>query len=313
MNKVQKALESYLEYKNALGRADYSLNESRRVINIFLEDTKIRRVKDITARRLQEWVNVKAFSSGWSPTFTEKTLVRIKEFCNYLAINGMIEVKEYNKIRKVSNPVNKYDIGIVLTKEQVKAMFERCDLETDSGIRDALMLFFFYTAALHVGEVMNLKVSDISEDRTSIKVKRDNGDVHEVPITNKGFRYVLDLWLDVRERLVKRSKEHDYLFTSLKDGLPISSDEALIVRFRHIARKTGCPRGTRPGTLRKSLGVHLLQDGVDIKVVEKLLGESTAQRVETFVLTAKDIGDAIGNTIGFLDEIERDKSAPGGV
>ena len=165
----------------------------------------------------------------------------------------------------------------VLSVEEVGQL-----LEAAPGIKYKAILGTAYGAGLRVSEVASLKVDDIDSTRMLIRVEQGKGRKDRNAMLSPQLLALLRLWWKEGKR---RSimLPHGWLFPGRSHTDPISTRQ--INRAIHEAAKAaGIRKRVSPHTLRHSFATHLLEQDVDIRVIQVLLGHS---KLDTTALYAR--------------------------
>jgi type 1 fimbriae regulatory protein FimB len=175
-----------------------------------------------------------------------------------------------------------------LEPEEINRLLEvaRTGEATRNPVRDYALLLVTFLHGLRASELCNLRVSDVDLKRRVLYVPRlKNGKPAEHPIKaamQKPFRAHNELraaqeWLAVRESM---KPETDHLFISEQRRGLSRQNVALLVG--KIAEAAGLGKLAVHGhMLRHSLGYHLVNKGVNIRVVQEYLGH---RRIESTVI-----------------------------
>jgi integrase/recombinase XerD len=165
----------------------------------------------------------------------------------------------------------------VLSVEEVGRL-----LEAAPGIKYQAILGTAYGAGLRVSEVATLKVDDIDSKRMLIRVEQGKGRKDRNAMLSPQLLTLLRLWWEEGKRrsVVLR---HGWLFPGRSCTDPISTRQ--INRAIHeAAEAAGIRKRVSPHTLRHSFATHLLEQDVDIRVIQVLLGHS---KLDTTALYAQ--------------------------
>lgn len=149
----------------------------------------------------------------------------------------------------------------ILTRAEVVRLFEHC-----RDLRGRTLLMTKYAAGLRLSEVCALRVTDIESaaDRMCIKVRQGKGGKDRYTLLSPRLLDTLRLyWRTARPR--------DFLFPNTRGNGPLYDQTAQ--RIYHAARAAaGIERGGGIHTLRHSFATHLLEAGVDLHTIQRLLG-----------------------------------------
>ena len=165
----------------------------------------------------------------------------------------------------------------VLSVEEVGRL-----LEAAPGIKYKAVLGTAYGAGLRVSEVASLKVDDIDSTRMLIRVEQGKGRKDRNAMLSPQLLALLRLWWKEGKR---RSVmlPHGWLFPGRSYTDPVSTRQ--INRAIHeAAEAAGIRKRVTPHTLRHSFATHLLEQDVDIRVIQVLLGHS---KLDTTALYAR--------------------------
>lgn len=145
-------------------------------------------------------------------------------------------------------------------------------LDCAPGPRYKAILGAAYGAGLRVSEVASLKVDDIDSERMLIRIEQGKGRKDRNAMLSPQLLALLRLWWKEGKRRGVMLP-HGWLFPGRPHGDPISPRQ--INRAIHEAAETaGIRKRVSPHTLRHSFATHLLEQHVDIRVIQVLLGHS---------------------------------------
>jgi site-specific recombinase XerD len=165
----------------------------------------------------------------------------------------------------------------VLSVEEVGRL-----LEAAPGIKYRAILGTAYGAGLRVSEVACLKVDDIDSTRMLIRVEQGKGRKDRNAMLSPQLLTLLRLWWEEGKRRNVMLR-HGWLFPGRSCTDPVSTRQ--INRAVHeAAEAAGIRKHVSPHTLRHSFATHLLEQDVDIRVIQVLLGHS---KLDTTALYAR--------------------------
>jgi site-specific recombinase XerD len=155
-----------------------------------------------------------------------------------------------------------------------------------------------YGAGLRVSEVAHLKVDDIDSARMLIRIEQGKGRKDRNAMLSPQLLELLRLWWrEGKKRGVMLP--HGWLFPGRSCIDPISSRQ-LHRAVQEAAEVAGIRKRVSPHTLRHSFATHLLEQDVDIRVIQVLLGHS---KLETTALYTKVSTRTIHAVAGPLDRL----------
>jgi site-specific recombinase XerD len=136
-------------------------------------------------------------------------------------------------------------------------------------LKHRFLLAFAYSAGLRMNELRLLKIADVDVHRKQIHVRQGKG---------KKDRYVVlsKLIADKLPRYLNEVKPKTFLFEGLTPGEPMG-ERSIQYIVNEALPKTSIQKNISMHTLRHSFATHLLEDGIDIYSIQKLLGHSNIQ------------------------------------
>ena len=162
----------------------------------------------------------------------------------------------------------------VLSREEVNRL-----LEATANLMEKALLTVVYSAGLRVSEAIRLKTRDILSDRGQIRVKGGKG---------KKDRYTIlaDKALHLLREYYQAYQPKEWLFPGASPGRPISRRTAQRI-FERARRKARINAEATIHTLRHSFATHLNEDGVDIRIIQRLMGHSSIKTTQRYTQVSK--------------------------
>ena len=145
-----------------------------------------------------------------------------------------------------------------------------------------LLLILTYSAGLRVSEIVGFKVEDIDHDRGLIHVKNAKG---------KKDRYTTlsSIVVDELNNYLKVYRPSKWLFPGADKDKHLSAGTAEKI-WEKARKKAGIAKHATVHTLRHSFATHLLEDGVDLRYVQEMLGHSRPETTMIYThVTQKDL------------------------
>lgn len=150
-----------------------------------------------------------------------------------------------------------------------------------------IVALVMYATGLRIAEAVALEVGDIDAARGVIRVRHGKGGkAREVMLSPKLLTALRCYWRTARP-------PQPYLFVSSKMGKPVKP-EAVRTAMRRAREEAGLKKPVTPHMLRHSFATHLLDDGVDVRVIQHLLGHASVAttvrytRVSTAITAATE-------------------------
>lgn len=160
-------------------------------------------------------------------------------------------------------PLPRYEkkLPVILSKAEVKAL-----LEAPKNLGHRAILATMYGAGLRVSEVTSLKVSDLDRERRVIWVRGGKGHKDRQVMLAEPLRQVLAAYW-------RWKRPSEWLFPGGKPNCPIAR-KSVFEACKKAARQAGIAKPVHPHSLRHAFATHLLDDGVNLLVIQTLLGHA---------------------------------------
>jgi site-specific recombinase XerD len=192
----------------------------------------------------------------------------------------------------------------VLSPDEVGAL-----LAATTCLKHRAMLSVAYGAGLRAGEVAALKVGHIDSQRMVIRVERGKGGRYRNAMLSLDLLTLLRAWwLEGHSKGVM--VPDGWLFPGTDLENPVSTRQLARV-VEAAAKRAGLTKRVSPHTLRHSFATHLLEDGVDIRVIQVLLGhaklENTAFYTQVATRTMRTIISPLDKVLASLGGCDPDR------
>jgi len=169
----------------------------------------------------------------------------------------------------IKRPKKEKRIPSVLSKDEVRLL-----LGSLVNKKSKLMISMIYACGFRVSELASLKVQDLEFENKIGHIKQAKGKKDRV------FNIPEFLFDDLKEQAERQKQEsQEYLFTS-KNGKLTSRNLQKIVKT--AVENAGIEKEVHPHTLRHSFATHLLEDGIDIRKIQELLGHADLSTTQIY-------------------------------
>ena len=151
-------------------------------------------------------------------------------------------------------------------------------IEAAPGLKYKAAFGVAYGAGLRVSEVVALKVSDIDSQRMTLRVEQGKGQRDRyVMLSPQLLEWLRDWW--------RAAQPQGWLFPGMDPINPMTERHFGRV-VSAAAREAGIAKRVSPHTLRHSFATHLLEQGVDIRVIQVLLGHAKLETTALYTRVA---------------------------
>jgi site-specific recombinase XerD len=173
------------------------------------------------------------------------------------------------RVQDIGRPHRERRLPVVLSRDEVHRLLEAVD-----NLKHKALLMLVYSAGLRVSEVVRLKVEDIDRGRGLIRIRGGKGRKDRYSVLSRVAQRVLEAY--------QRTYQPDeWLFPGAKPGKHLSTRTVEKV-FEQARRRAGIGKPATVHTLRHSFATHLLEDGVDLRYIQELLGHKSTKTTEIY-------------------------------
>ncbi|MBN2547009.1 MAG: tyrosine recombinase [Spirochaetes bacterium] len=270
--------KDYLVIERKLsGNTVYSYYKDIIQFNEYLKDSDISTLDDMFSLECLDSFLIWLYGKGIKARSITRKLSSISLFVKFLRIEDIItENKSYLLNRpKIGKKLPNY-----FSIEEIERFLKVFDQNKPEGIRDKTLFELIYSCGLRVSEVSNLKISSIYFNESVLKVFGKGGKDRYVPI---GERAVLELknYLINSRNYFEKKQKNDYLFLNYR-GERLTR-KGIWKNLKHACILAGLiDKNFTVHSLRHSFATHLLQNGADLRSVQKLLGHKNIITTEIY-------------------------------
>ncbi len=203
-----------------------------------------------------------------------RRLSSLRSFFLYLLKQGVISV---NPVEDVESPKLEKSIPTSIAYAQVERLFSQPDVDSYLGLRDRCIMELFYSSGLRISELVSLDRSRIDLKECRVRVLGKGKKERVVPITKTASQWI-SLYLERPDRFLD-SKEHEAekdsnaVFLN-KWGKRLSA-RSIDRNFKEYLVASGLVERITPHTIRHTIATHWLENGMDLKTIQLILGHSS--------------------------------------
>jgi len=187
-------------------------------------------------------------------------------------------------------------LPVVLSQQECRELFKAPRL-----LKHKFLLAFAYAGGLRMNELRMLKIADVDLHRKQVHIKQGKG---------KKDRYVVlsNYIAQSFGKYLAEVKPQVYLFEGQTPGQPMGERSIQYV-INEALQKTSIKKAASMHTLRHSFATHLLEDGVNIQTIQKLLGHADMRTTLVYLHVAQ-IKPTLGHSpLDTLYNIKHGKSS----
>jgi len=185
-------------------------------------------------------------------------------------------------------------LPVVLSREEVARL-----IAATGNLKHQTALSVAYGAGLRASEVVALKVGDVDGQRMTLRVEQGKGQKDRYAMLSPVLLERLRVWWRVARRQGKML-EGGWLFPGL-NPVEALSPRQLNRAIHAAALAAGIDKRVSMHTLRHSFATHLLEQKVDIRVIQVLLGHKKLETTSLYTQVATDLLRQVVSPLESLD------------
>ena len=172
-------------------------------------------------------------------------------------------------------------IGPVLTIEEMQRLLDQPKLSEKIGLRDRAIMEVLYSTAIRIDEFLNLDLYHADLKDKVLYIRKGKGKKQRVvPLGKNAVKYLTEYLHKIRPYHARKNPKERTLFLN-RSGYAISGNcvRAFLRKYRIAA---GIKKPVSPHTFRRTCATHLLQQGADIRYIQKLLGHKRLSTTQMY-------------------------------
>ncbi len=218
-------------------------------------------------------VNFRAYSESSLKLFLlEKTEAGKSGQTISLYINAIkffyLEVVKIDQKVNIKHPRRSKYLPIILSRDEIRHL--RYGI---SNLKHRVLVCLAYGAGLRLSEIIKLKIGDLDFQTLSLMVRSGKGRKDRLTLLPENLKF------DLRELILNRDSD-ELLFLSERGGGLCRRTAQKI--FKNALQKIGIKKEATFHSLSHSFATHLLENGTDIRYIQKLLGHANIRTTQIY-------------------------------
>jgi integrase/recombinase XerD len=278
-NKLTPALFSYVNsfiyhLKVERGMAKNSIDSYKGDIRDFL----LYSVKDISHYKTDDVVKylLALQELGLVNTSIARKRVAIGQFFSFLEANDVPLKVDLDQVPRLKLGNHLPDF---LTVEEMFRLLESLQTNTALEIRNKLMMELLYASGMRISELLGITLHDLNLTDRVILVHGKGSKQRYVPFVDS-LDALFVRYINQARPLLLKLKQSEYLFLNVRGAKMSRMGFWKILRLAVIA--AGIKKDVTPHTFRHSFATHLLEAGVNLRIVQALLGHASINTTQIY-------------------------------
>lgn len=224
----------------------------------------------------------------YKPKSIKRKIASLKAFFHYLEIEEILEINPFHKMQiKYKEPfILPKTISIDTIEQLMKFAYTEYKNKTtqnskNTALRNILILELLFVTGMRISELCSLTLEQIDTNDYIIKIYGKGAKERLIQICNKNIQNIFDEYLKVFRLEIINNK---YIFTNrLHNKLSEQSIRNMINKY---TKESGIDIHITPHMFRHSFATLLLEEDVDIRYIQQMLGHSSITTTQIYTHTS---------------------------
>ena len=273
-------MDAYLAFlgveRNLSPATIQSYQEDLRHVIGWLDDNSID-LKDLTPERLDEFLAKTAGQEDYSPTSIARHFSSLRGFLKYMQNQGEYD---FSTESMLDRPKLGHYLPQYLTREEVDSVFESA-AKGKNPLRDTALIELMYSAGLRISEALGIKLSQLDLDNEWLTPIGKGNKQRLVPLGSKA-KENLKAWIELGRPLTHPTTDNIILNSRGKPMTRMGAWKIVQQHTMHLSKQVS------PHTFRHSFATHCLEAGMDLRVLQELLGHADISTTQIYTHIDKE-------------------------
>ncbi|MBT8282332.1 MAG: site-specific integrase, partial [Muriicola sp.] len=262
----RRMYEEYKAYLEGLRHSKSTITVYTNFIVEFLIYVGTKSLDEVTNAVVQRFVERLISGKNYSLSSHRQLISAIKHFGDRFDWSGI-------EVTLLKRPNRRKRLPVVLSQQEVISL-----LRNTANLKHRTALALLYSAGMRISELLSLRKADIDLDRRQIRIVKGKGRKDRYVILAESVVPLLNNYLltyNPGDLLIEGAKGGPYSAGSVRSFL------------KRACKRAGIKKHVTPHTLRHSYATHLMENGVNLRHVQELLGHSKPETTMIYTHIAK--------------------------
>jgi len=263
-----------LHLKNYLRYLSLEKNLSKQTISSYKADlAPLCEQAELSVESIDLFLDERAKAFDYKPSSLARHFSSLRGFLNYLEERNLLGFSPENLY---SAPHLEKYLPQCLSIDEVAAIFESINPNDKFGMRDIALLELLYSAGLRISEAVSLKLEHIQLDNGWLTPVGKGNKQRLVPLSGKA-KANLEAWLKIWRQQLKPKTDTVILNFHGKKLTRVGAWKIIQMRTAFLGKES-----ISPHSLRHSFATHCLAGGMDLRILQELLGHANLSTTQIY-------------------------------
>lgn len=244
----------------------------------YIQKLNLTSLKQVTGQHIRDY-QLMVMEKDFAQETTALRIRPVKRLFEYLVETNRLLINPCEKIVETKRKGRK--MPPVLTPQEMSKLLDQPNLSLRMQIRDRAIMEVFYSSAIRRDELLHLEVYHVDLKEKVLFIKKGKGNRQRVvPLGKAAIKYLREYLEKIRPRYARKNPKERKLFLTNEGNAVSGGTISSFLRIYRLASKIKKPVSAH--TFRRSCATHLLQNGADIRYVQKLLGHKNIRTTQLY-------------------------------
>lgn len=263
-------INSFVHYLEVQRYSDRTITLYSDAVKTFLGYFRDRKPEELTGDDVAEFNLKYVLNNGFSASYQNQVISALKLLFRHILKKDMV-------IGEIERPFRGRSLPEIFSVEEVQLLLQKV-----KNLKHRAMLSLIYACGLRRSELIHLKINSIDSNRKLLIIKGSKGNKDRVvPLPESMILMLRAYYKDYQPK--------DWLFEGHMEGMQYS-ETSLREVFEKALERAKIRKKLTLHSLRHSYATHLLENGVDLRFIQELLGHKSSKTTEIYThVTSKSI------------------------
>ena len=269
---VLQQFENYLTSEKRF--SEHTVTSYKNDLKQFIEFTEITNevgLKEVNHQLIRGWI-VNLIDNGISNRSVNRKLSTLRTLYRWMQKQGLIE---HNPLLKIKGPKSEKRLPTFMKESELdENKINQLFMDDFEGLRDQLMIEFFYQTGIRLSELINLKQNDVTINSIKVLGKRNKERI--IPITGDLNSKIMNF-----QRLKFVNNINSEYFFTLLNGKNLYP-KLVYRKINYYLGLVSSLEKKSPHVLRHTFATHMLNNGAGLETLKDILGHANLSATQVY-------------------------------
>ncbi len=232
---------------------------------------------EIEAEKFSEYIHFIS-QINYTKTTIARKIASIRAFYKFLYQEELIE---YNPLESVSIPKQNKTLPHFLYEDEVENILRGIKIDTPSGYRNRIILELLWVSGMRISELSSLNYENLNLEQNEIRVFGKGAKERIVLIPDKTKEGLINYIENVSDLICKTDKKPTSPLFINYNGYRLQN-QSIRKALRECIKNIHFTKYVTPHVFRHSFATKMLEHGVDLRIVQELLGHASIKNTQIY-------------------------------